>query len=69
MARVDLRVDQDGQLYFLEINPLPSFDPDGSFGLLAEYLGLRYADLIGCVVDAAIRRHQSTSAVVPALRR
>ncbi len=69
MARVDLRVDQDGQLYFLEINPLPSFDPDGSFGLLAEYLGLRYADLIGCVVDATIRRHQSTSAVVPALRR
>ena len=60
MARVDFRVDADGRAWFLEINPLPSFDPEGTFGLLAESLGLTYAQLIGRVLDAAIaRNHQS----------
>lgn len=57
MARVDLRVDDQQRPWFLEINPLPSFDPDGTFGLLADSLGLRYVDLIGRVVDAATSRH------------
>lgn len=56
MARVDLRVDRNGQLFFLEINPLPSFDPAGSLGLLAEYLGVTYAILIGRILDAALLR-------------
>ena len=56
MARVDLRVDDQGRLYLLEINPLPSFDPDGSVGLLAEYLGIPYAVLVGDILDASLRR-------------
>ncbi len=56
MARVDLRVDEAGQLYFLEVNPLPSFDPSGSVGLLAEYLGVTYAQLIGQILNAALLR-------------
>lgn len=56
MARVDFRVDEQGRLYFLEINPLPSFDPAGSLGLLAECLGTTYARLIGRILDGALRR-------------
>ncbi len=56
MARVDLRVDESGRLYFLEINPLPSFDPEGSLGLLAEYQGRPYASLVGRILDAALQR-------------
>jgi len=56
LARVDLRVDDARRLYFLEINPLPSWDPQGTMGLLAEYLGVRYADLIGRVLEAARSR-------------
>ncbi|MBI3330766.1 MAG: D-alanine--D-alanine ligase [Candidatus Omnitrophica bacterium] len=56
MARADLRVDAAGGVWFLEINPLPSFDPEGSFGLLADYLSVGYHDLIGRIVDAAQRR-------------
>ncbi len=56
MARVDLRVDEQGRLYFLEINPLPSCDPTGSLGLLAEYLGVTYAQLVGQVLNAALLR-------------
>lgn len=61
MARVDFRVDNAGQMYFLEINPLPSFAPDGSVGLLAEYLGMSYTQLIGRILDAAIERIGKTS--------
>ena len=55
-ARVDLRLDAEGRCYFLEINPLPSVDPAGSLGLLAEYLGTTYAALVGQVVEAALMR-------------
>ncbi len=56
VARVDLRVDAHGRVLFLEINPLPSYDPDGSIGLLAEHLGITYPQLIGRVVEAAHAR-------------
>lgn len=56
MARVDLRVDAAGRVHFLEINPLPSFDPEGTFGLLAEYIGVRYHELIGRILDSALTR-------------
>jgi D-alanine-D-alanine ligase len=56
MARVDLRVDEAGRLYFLEINPLPTFDPEGSVGLLAEYLGVSYAQIIHQILNAALLR-------------
>ena len=61
MARVDFRVDESGEVYFLEINPLPSFAPDGSLGLLAEYLGVSYSQLVGRILDAAIERIGRTS--------
>ena len=62
IARVDLRVDDVGRVFFLEINPLPSFDPEGSLGLLAEYLGVTYAQLLGRVLDAALARYGGTPA-------
>lgn len=63
-ARVDFRVDAQHRLWFLEINPLPSFDPEGTFGLLAAHLGFRYRELIGWVVDAALARQSKISATV-----
>ncbi|MBI4323150.1 MAG: D-alanine--D-alanine ligase [Candidatus Omnitrophica bacterium] len=56
MARVDLRADEQGTVWFLEINPLPSLDPEGSFGLLAEHLGVTYARLVGRILEAARTR-------------
>jgi len=60
IARVDLRVDGKGRCFFLEINPLPSFDPEGSVGLLAEHLGLTYTQLIAQILDAARLRVASS---------
>ena len=41
---------------FLEINPLPTFAPDGSFGILAELAGRSYADFVGGVLAEALER-------------
>ena len=69
MARVDVRIDEAGTPYFLEINPLPSFDPAGSLGLLAEYLGTTYTQLVGCILEAALHRlgRRSTPPALPVL--
>lgn len=46
-ARADFKLDQNGSPRFLELNPLPTFAPEGSFGILAELAGRRYADWLG----------------------
>jgi D-alanine-D-alanine ligase len=59
MARVDFRVDRLGRVHFLEINPLPSFDPEGTIGLIAEHAGRTYAQLVQEILNAALRRHHA----------
>lgn len=55
-ARVDFRLDERGEPSFLEINPLPTFAPDGSFGILAELEGRRPEELLAEVIAAGLRR-------------
>jgi len=55
-ARVDFRVDSDGQVWFLEINPLPTFAPDGTFAVLAEMEGMEYTQFLAGVFESAIAR-------------
>jgi D-alanine-D-alanine ligase len=56
IARADFRV-RDGVPYFLEINPLPGLSPDsGDIVFLAYRMGLTYPQLVGMILDAAIKR-------------
>ena len=55
-ARVDFRLDETGAPIFLEINPLPTFAGDGSFGILAELEGRPVADLLADVLAEALER-------------
>jgi D-alanine-D-alanine ligase len=56
VARADFRV-RDGIPYFLEINPLPGLSPDsGDIVFLAYRMGLTYPELIGRILDAAVKR-------------
>ncbi len=55
-ARVDFRLDAEGAPRFLEINPLPTFAPDGSFGVHAELLGTTLDALLGEVVHEGLVR-------------
>jgi len=55
-ARADFRLDAEGAPCFLEMNPLPTFSPDGSFGILAELLGRSLPDLLAEVIEGGLSR-------------
>jgi D-alanine-D-alanine ligase len=55
-SRADFRLDDAGVPHFLEINPLPSFAPDGSFGVLAELAGRDFVDLLAEVLAGGLAR-------------
>jgi D-alanine-D-alanine ligase len=55
-ARADFRLDAEGVPHFLEINPLPTFAPDASFGILAELADRPLASLLGAVLRAGLER-------------
>lgn len=55
-SRTDLRLDAAGAPRFLEINPLPTFARDGTFGILAEWQGRAVEDLLAEVLAEALRR-------------
>lgn len=59
-ARVDMRLDHQGNLYILEINSLPSLGQRGSFVLAAEKVGLDFTALINRLVDEASSRYFGT---------
>lgn len=55
-ARVDFRVDAEGRPWFLEINPLPTFAPDGTFAIIAELAGQSYEDFLADVLGRGLSR-------------
>ena len=55
-ARADFRLDAAGRPCFLEINPLPSFAPDGSFGVHAELEGRPVESLLADVLATGLTR-------------
>ena len=55
-ARLDFRVDEDGVPWFLEINPLPTFAPDGTFAILAELVGVPYEEFLADTLKKGFER-------------
>lgn len=55
-ARFDFRTDAQGQIKLLEANPNPGWCWDGKLNFMAGYGGLRYADLIRLIIEAAQER-------------
>ena len=55
-ARADFRVDAEGQPWFLEINPLPTFAPDDTFAIVAELMGRDYVDYLAGVFERGLQR-------------
>ncbi|PSQ95359.1 MAG: D-alanine--D-alanine ligase [Bacteroidetes bacterium SW_9_63_38] len=55
-ARADFRVDADGGVWFLEINPLPTFKPDDTFAITADILGRDYVGYLAEVFARGLRR-------------
>lgn len=61
-GRVDLRVDEDGQPYVIDINPNCDLHPQAGFARAAEAAGLSYADLASHLVDLASERRHGNQA-------
>ena len=59
-ARVDMRLDAEGNFYVLEINSLPSLGEHGSYVIAAEQVGLDFPALINRIVEVASSRYFGT---------
>lgn len=56
-ARIDFRLSPEGELYFIEINPLPGLAPGYSdFPMLAEFNGVDYDTLIKMIFNSGLKR-------------
>ncbi len=55
-ARFDFRADARGEIKLLEVNPNPGWCWDGKVNLMASFQGMRYSDLLGQILQAAVER-------------
>jgi D-alanine-D-alanine ligase len=55
-GRIDVRLSEKGRVYVLEANPNPWLDPSAEFAMAAKEQGIGYTELIGRIVDDAMRR-------------
>lgn len=55
-ARVDMRVNENGNVYVIEINPNPDIAPDAGFARCAKVAGIDYDELIAKIATIAINR-------------
>jgi D-alanine-D-alanine ligase len=59
VARIDLKMDAEGRLWVIEINPLPGLTPDYSdLCLIANGAKIDYSTLIGEILSGALKRHR-----------
>ncbi len=57
LGRVDFRVDEKGNPFVLEINPLPNLSPSEVFPMCAKAHGLTYNQLINKILGFALSRY------------
>jgi len=56
LGRIDFRLGEDGQFYFLEVNALPSLQPGAGIYASAALEGLHVDGVLGAVIRSAERR-------------
>ncbi len=56
-GRVDFRVDEQGNLFILEINPLPSLAKQDVFNLFPQTMGSTYQKTVNQILDFALERY------------
>lgn len=63
VARIDLRLDAEGRVHFIECNPLPGMTPGFSdLCLAAEAEGVSYGELVATILDPALARRRAAMA-------
>lgn len=56
-SRMDYRMDENGNLYFLEANLLPFLNREGSFEVCFKKIGKCYQDVIERIINSSLRRY------------
>ncbi|HTE54982.1 MAG TPA: hypothetical protein VK698_29215 [Kofleriaceae bacterium] len=64
-ARVDMRVDPDGQPFILEINPNPDLVDGAAYAMCARAGGRSYAETLGAIADLAVARSRHVDRAEP----
>jgi D-alanine-D-alanine ligase len=67
-ARVDFRVDSSGAPFIIDVNPNPYLSPDAEDVAAAAEAGLSYQELIGSIVESALRFSQASTHSSPLLK-
>lgn len=57
VARVDFRVDKQGQPYVLEINPLPTMDKEDVFHVFPKLFGLDFNGILNIILNISLARY------------
>jgi D-alanine-D-alanine ligase len=60
-ARVDVRVDRDGKIYVLEVNPNPDISPQSGMNRALKAQGMTYAGFIANLLERALHRKDVSS--------
>jgi D-alanine-D-alanine ligase len=61
-GRVDLRVDEQGRVWLLEVNPNPDLNDDAGLSRMARAAGWDYAELVRRIAEVALREAQGAKA-------
>src|SRR5689334_6173314 len=56
VGRIDFRIGEDGRIYLLEVNALPSLEPGASLFAAAAREGLDYGESLHAIVESAAKR-------------
>lgn len=60
-GRIDIRSDQNDNLYFLECNPLPSLSPQDIWPIVAKETGLTFNQMVNKILSFGCKRYGITS--------
>ncbi|OGP66043.1 MAG: hypothetical protein A2170_15605 [Deltaproteobacteria bacterium RBG_13_53_10] len=55
-ARVDVRIDRDGKIFVLEVNPNPDISPSSGMTRALKCQGLVYSDFVSNLIERALHR-------------
>ncbi len=55
-ARVDLRIDRNGKIYVLEVNPNPDISPQSGVARALKVQGTTYTEFVGNLLERALQR-------------
>ncbi len=56
-SRADFRLGLDGQIYFLELNPIPDLAMDSSYPMCCELQEIPFGDILEEIIQNAIKRY------------